>query len=245
MKRVLQWILTIPFWIAFLLCLLLFDVAGRVTRPFGLRPFEAVMGALQRSLVWAFKLLGTRFLVERDPAIEPNTGYVIISNHQSLIDIPLIGGLLFTNYPKYVAKAELGKWIPSISLNLKHGGNALIDRKDRSQAIRAIIKMAKNAQERGVSVVIFPEGTRSVSGELGEFRPAGSTALLKAADRLPVIPTAIEGSWRLHKLWPAPIGSKIRIRFGAPIQRTTGDHEHLLEAARAFISDTMTAWAAT
>lgn len=243
MKRALQWILTIPFWIGFGLCLLLFDIAGRIVRPFSLRAFEGVMAALQRSLMSVFKVLGTKVVVERDPGIKPNTGYVVISNHQSLIDIVMIGGLLFTNYPKYVAKAELGRWIPSISLNLKHGGNALIDRKDRSQSVRAIIAMAKKAQERNVSVVIFPEGTRSRTGELGDFRPAGSAALLKAADRLPVIPTAIHGSWRLHKLWPAPIGATVRIRFGAPMERTEGDHERMLAASYGFIKDSLEAWA--
>ncbi len=201
------------------------------------------MGALQRSLMATFSILGTKVIVERDPAIRPNTGYVIISNHQSLIDIVMIGGLLFTNYPKYVAKAELGKWIPSVSLNLKHGGNALIDRGDRSQSIRAIIAMAKRAQDRNVSVVIFPEGTRSRTGELGPFRPAGSAALLKAADRLPVIPTAIGGSWRLHRLWPAPVGETVHVRFGAPIARSPGDHEALLEASHAFIQQALDSWA--
>jgi len=243
-RRVLSWILTVPFWIAFGLCLLVFDVAARLVRPFSLRAFEWLMAALQRSLVAVFSLIGTRIDVERHPDIESNTGYVIISNHQSLIDIVLIGGLLFTNYPKYVAKAELGKWIPSVSLNLKHGGNALIDRKDRIQSVRAITEMARTAQDRNVSVVIFPEGTRSKDGTLGEFRPAGSEALLKAANRLPVIPTAIHGSWRLHKLVPAPIGQRVRIRFGAPIDRTEGDHRVLGETARAMIAATLTEWAA-
>lgn len=244
MQRLLQWILTIPFWICFGLCLLFYDIVGRIVRPFSLRGFEAVMGALQWSLMRVFGMLGTRIEVERDPAIKPNTGYVVISNHQSLIDIVMIGGLLFTNYPKYVAKAELGKWIPSVSLNLKRGGNALIDRNDRSQSVRAIIEMAREAQRRGVSVVIFPEGTRSRSGELGPFRPAGSAALLKAANELPVVPTAIDGSWRLHKLWPVPLGTKVRIKFGAPIARFKGDHDELLEASRAIIDETLRSWAA-
>lgn len=243
MKRLFQWILTGPFWVGFGFCLVFYDILGRLVRPFGLRGFERVMAALQWSLMKVFGVLGTKIIVERDPAIEPNTGYVVISNHQSLTDIVMIGGLLFTNYPKYVAKTELGKWIPSVSLNLRYGGNALIDRNDRSQSVRAIIEMAREAQRRNVSVVIFPEGTRSQSGELGPFRPAGSTALLKAADRLPVVPTAIDGSWRLHKLWPAPIGAKIRIRFGAPIARTQGDHEQLLELSRAFIDETLQTWA--
>ena len=244
MRRILQWVLTIPFWVAFGLCLLVFDIAGRIVRPFSLRGFEIVMAALQRSLVAVFGILGTRIEIERDPAVRPHTGYAIISNHQSLIDIVLIGGMLFTNFPKYVAKNELGKGIPSISLNLKRGGNALIDRNDRMQSIRAITDMAKTAQERNVSVVIFPEGTRSRDGSLGEFKPAGSQALLRAADRLPVVPTAIEGSWRLHRLWPAPVGQRVRIRFGAPMERSKGDEKALTEAAHAFIESTLAGWKA-
>ncbi len=245
MRRIAQWIVTIPFWLAFGLSLLLFDIAGRIVRPFSLRAFEMVMGALQRTLVSVFSILGTRIEIERDPGIRPNTGYAIISNHQSVIDIVLIGGMLFTNYPKYVAKVELGKWIPSISLNLKHGGNALIDRKDRMQSIRAITEMAKTAQERNVSVVIFPEGTRSKNGDLGEFKPAGSQALLRAADQLPVVPTAIDGSWRLHRLWPAPLGQRVRIRFGAPIERSKGDEKELTAAAHEFIATTLEGWKAS
>jgi 1-acyl-sn-glycerol-3-phosphate acyltransferase len=240
-RRILQWVLTIPFWVAFGLCLLVFDIAGRLVRPFSLRAFEIVMAALQRSLVAVFSILGTRIEIERDPAIRPHTGYAIISNHQSLIDIVLIGGMLFTNFPKYVAKKELGKGIPSISLNLKHGGNALIDRNDRMQSIRAITDMAKTAQARNVSV---PEGTRSRDGALGDFKPAGSQALLRAADRLPVVPTAIDGSWRLHRLWPAPVGQRVRIRFGPPIERSVGDEKALTEAAHAFIASALADWKA-
>ena len=66
----------------------------------------------------------------------------MVSNHQSMFDIVVIGGVLFTNYPKYVAKKELGRWLPSISLNLRRGGNALIDRKDRIGSLRAITEAA-------------------------------------------------------------------------------------------------------
>jgi 1-acyl-sn-glycerol-3-phosphate acyltransferase len=242
MRRVAEWILTVPFLLLFGLTLVLFDIAGRIARPFGLRPFEAVMASLQRTLLWVFGVLGTRVEVERHPAIQPHMGYAVVSNHQSLFDIVMIGGLLFSNYPKYVAKAELGKWLPSISLNLKRGGNALIDRKDRMQSVRAISRMAKDAQDRNVSVVIFPEGTRSEGSQLGEFRRAGTEALLRAADRLPVLPTAIEGSWRLNRMFPAPIGTRVRIRFGEPLTRVKGDAGAMIDRARTFIEGSLTDW---
>jgi 1-acyl-sn-glycerol-3-phosphate acyltransferase len=242
MRRLLEWIATVPFLLCFGLVLLVFDIAGRIVRPFSMRGFEAVMAALQRTLVSVLAIAGTRLHVERDSAIEAHTGYAIISNHQSMFDIALIGGLLFTNYPKYVAKVELARWIPSISLNLRRGGNAVIDRKDRVQSVKAITDMATTAQDRNVSVVIFPEGTRSPTGVLGDFRRAGTEALLRAANRLPVIPTAIQGSWRLHRLLPVPVGTRIRIRFGAPIERAPDDAHDIIARSRDFIAASLTEW---
>lgn len=244
MRRALAWIPTIPFLLAFGLALVVFDIAGRVVRPFSLRAFEYVMAGLQRTLTALFVICGTRVELERPASIRPHTGYAVISNHQSLLDIAIIGGMLFTNFPKYVAKKELGRGIPSISLNLKRGGNALIDRTDRRQALRAIRDMAVTAQERGVSVVIFPEGTRSREGTLGEFKKAGSIALLRHADALPVVPMAIDGAWKLieHNMMPVPWGMTVRVRFGEPIPRTPGDEEAVLAKAQAFISATLDEW---
>lgn len=246
MRRLASWIPTIPFLLAFGAALVLFDVLGRVVRPFSLRAFEYVMAALQRTLTALFAICGTRLVVERPPSVLPRTGYVIIANHQSLFDIAIIGGRLFTNFPKYVAKKELGRWIPSISLNLTRGGNALIDRRDRRQALRAIRDMAREAQERGVSVVIFPEGTRSRDGSLGEFKRAGSVALLQYADQLPVVPMAIDGAWRLlaHNMMPVPFGTKVRVRFGDPIARQSGDADTVLDQAHTFIQSALTEWRA-
>jgi 1-acyl-sn-glycerol-3-phosphate acyltransferase len=244
MVRVARWIVTIPFGIGFLLTLIVHDIAGRVVRPFSLRAFEVVMACLQRTLMAVYAMAGTTIEVERDPEVLPRTGYAIIANHQSMFDIVAIGGLLFSNYPKYVAKVELGKWIPAVSLNLRHGGNALIDRSDRGQAIRSIKEMARRAQERGRSVVIFPEGTRSRDGRVGEFKRSGAEAMLGAADRLPVVPAAIDGSWRLGSLLPVPLGTKVRIRFGPPVPRKPLDAAEVLETARAFISGTLDEWRA-
>jgi 1-acyl-sn-glycerol-3-phosphate acyltransferase len=156
----------------------------------------------------------------------------------------MIGGLLFTNFPKYVAKKELSRGIPSISLNLRWGGNALIDRKDRSQAFRAIKEMASTAQDRGVSVVIFPEGTRSRDGRLKEFKRGGTAMMLGAADRLPVIPTSISGSWRLAEknMFPVPFGTEVRLRFGDPIERHPDDVDELLVTVEDQIRSAMEEW---
>ncbi len=244
MRRLRDWVFSIPCVLAFGGCLLIYDIAGRLVRPFSLRGFEYVMAALQRSLVWTFSLAGTRVTIDRHPDLRPGTGYALVSNHQSMFDIVMIGGFLFTNFPKYVAKRELARWIPSVSLNLRWGRNALIDRSSRGQAIRAITEMATDAQARNVSVVIFPEGTRSRDGALKEFKRAGCEAMLGAADQLPVVPVTIDGSWKLFRnnMFPVPFGTRVRLKFGRPIARQPDDAAAVALAAEREIRETLDRW---
>lgn len=216
--------------------LLVFDIAGRLVRPFSFRAFEWVMGSLQWALLWVYRIFGTRIKVERPDDLLPGTGYAILSNHQSLLDIVMIGGSLVSNFPKYVAKKELGSWIPSVSLNLKWGQNALIDRDDPRQALRAIKEMAKRAQNRGVSACIFPEGRRSSDGHLLPFKTAGAKVMLKEANLLPVVPAIVSGSWRLNRVWPFIPGARVVIRFGSPISRNPGDENDVLTAVEAWMN---------
>ena len=75
-------------------------------------------------------------------------------------------------------------------------------------------------RERGVSAVIFPEGTRARHGELGKFRPRGTLALLEAAPDTAVVPVCIDESWRLlrYNLRPVPFGTRVRVWIGDPIR---------------------------
>jgi 1-acyl-sn-glycerol-3-phosphate acyltransferase len=243
--RLVDWVFTLPFLVAFGAALLVFDPLQRIARLFGQRPQEIVAGALQFTLIQAIRLCGTRIRVERSANLLPRTPYVLVANHQSMFDIPILGGLLFTNFPKYVSKKELSHWIPSISYNLRRGGNALIDRADRAQAVTEIRALGERCQHRGVSVVIYPEGTRSRAGELRPFKPAGAISLLEAAPKLAVVPVTIDGSWRLlcHNLLPVPFGTRIRVRFGDPILRDEEkDPGRMLERVRTEIEDTLVRW---
>jgi 1-acyl-sn-glycerol-3-phosphate acyltransferase len=243
--RPIDWVVSLPFLLAFGAILLLFDPLQRLARLFGPRPHEVVVGWLNVSLVAACRLCGTRFEVERAPGVRPDTPYLLIANHQSMFDIPIVGALLSTNYPKYVSKRELARWIPSISYNLRRGGNALIDRADRAQAVDAIRALGERAQTRGVSVVIYPEGTRSRSGELKPFKPAGAISLLEAAPALEVVPVTVDESWRLlcHDLLPVPYGTRIRVRFADPIPRSAeNEPARILDRAEKDIEQTLLRW---
>jgi 1-acyl-sn-glycerol-3-phosphate acyltransferase len=222
MKHLRDWLFTIPFLLTFGLLLVVFDIAQRVARLFGPRPHEYVVGALQVSLVRALALCGTRWQVQRSPHIRPYTPYLIIANHQSMYDVPIIGALFFTNFPKYISKKSLARWIPSISYSLRRGGNALIDRDDPAQAVSAIQELAAQACARGASVVISPEGTRARHGVLGKFHRLGPLALLKAAPDIAVVPVCIDGAWRLsqYNLMPVPFGIRMYVWIGDPIPRS-------------------------
>lgn len=245
MRKVIDWIFTVPFLVGFGLTLVVFEPIARIARMFGLRPMEVTMGVMQKTLLGVFRIGGTRLVVEQSPQILPHTGYILVSNHQSLFDIPIFGGLLFSNYPKYISKRELGRWLPSVSFNLTHGGNAIIDRGDPVQARAAIREMGEAAERRNVAVVIFPEGTRSRDGRLKSFRSGGLGELLTAAPSLPIVPTAIDGAWELlkYKLFPVPFGTRVRVRFSDPMLRTADqDPAELLAEVRAVIEATLEEW---
>ena len=176
-------------------------------------------------------LTGTRFAVERAPGLRAHTSYIFVSNHQSMFDVALLGGTMLTSFPRYVAKKELARGLPSVSFHLREGGNAVIDRNNRQQALAAIRELGQRAEARGVSVVIYPEGTRAREGTLKPFKLAGSLALLEAAPNLAVVPVAVDGSWKIvrHRFLPVPFGTGVRFHLGEPIPRQVGeDREALL-----------------
>ena len=232
LRTIPSWTGTLVFLPAFVAILLGFDVAQRLARLFGQRPQEHVAGALQVALVHAFRLCDTRLLVERARGMRSSASYIFVSNHQSMFDIPIIGALLRSNFPKYISKRSLARWIPSVSYNLRRGGHVLIDRSDAASAVAAIRELGERVRAGRCSAVIFPEGTRARHGALGEFRRAGIMALLDAAPDTPVVPMAIDESWRLlrHNMLPVPWGIRVRVGIGRPITRAGGEDRAALIA---------------
>tara|TARA_R110002072_G_scaffold64_4_gene325 strand:- start:11572 stop:12318 length:747 start_codon:yes stop_codon:yes gene_type:complete len=130
---------------------------------------------------WKVKIIGRE-------NIEPNGTYVIVSNHQSLVDI-LAAFTLFTHF-KWVSKAELFN-IPLIGWNM-HLNRYVRLQRGRKDSIRRMYRACEEHLEQGSSVYLFPEGTRSETGKMKPFKE-GAFVLAKRLN-LPVLPIVINGS---------------------------------------------------
>lgn len=232
LQRVKDWIGTVAFLLGFAVVMVGFDPFVRIACWIGPRANDYTIGALQVALIWTLRLCGARVEVEKSPRVKPHTTYIVVSNHQSMFDIPIFGWALFTNFPKYISKVELSRWLPSVSAELRSGGHALIDRKDRDSAVKAIHQLGERILEHGGSAVIYPEGTRARGGVLGTFKPRGTVALLEQAPQIPVVPVCLDNSWRIlvNKMMPIPWGIRLRCWIGDPIERRPDEDPYALVA---------------
>jgi 1-acyl-sn-glycerol-3-phosphate acyltransferase len=130
-----------------------------------------------------------------------------------MYDIPPIIWYMRAYHPKFVSKQELGRGIPSVSYNLRHGGSVLINRKDSKQAMVAISKLGKYIEKHNRSAVIFPEGTRSRTGHPKKFQPTGLKILMKNSPSALVVPISINNSWKMLRYGKFPYGIGNHLTF--------------------------------
>lgn len=145
---------------------------------------------------------------------------IFAANHQSMFDIPGLIWFLRKYHAKFISKIELAKGIPSISINLRIGGGANINRKDNKQAISEIIKLGKRMKENNWSTVIFPEGTRAKDGQVKPFQFGGIATILKVVPNALVVPVAIENSWKIVRFgsFPLSTGNQLKWTVLTPIE---------------------------
>lgn len=118
----------------------------------------------------------------------PPGGAVLAANHQSLVDIPLFIAAI-PREVRFLAKRELGR-IPVFGRAMTKAGNLLVDREDARDAVR-LIRAASEWMNRGRMVVVFPEGTRSSNGTIGEFKTGAFFLAQKTG--VPLVPVFIDG----------------------------------------------------
>ena len=121
--------------------------------------------------------------------IDPHKSYILVSNHQSTFDIFALLGYLPIQF-RWIAKAELFR-IPFLGWAMTRIGYIPIERESPKKAYRSMIAAAE-AVKRGVSVIIFPEGTRSPDGKLQSFKKGLFLIALKS--EAPILPITIQGT---------------------------------------------------
>ena len=182
---------------------------------FGQRAHEKSVTVLNFFLVKSLLILGVPVRLINKQKLPEDTTLIFVSNHQSTFDIPPIGWFFRKHYPKFVAKIELGKGIPSVSYNLRHGGAALINRKDPKQALTELGRFSKRINEKKWGAIIFPEGTRSRDGNPKPFSTNGLKMITKYNPDGYIVPLTINNSWKVFKYGKFPLG------LGSPISITT------------------------
>ncbi len=220
MEKLLSYPISVVYYLCFGLCLAVFHPIQWVCfNVFGYQAHKKSVDYLNFFLVRCTNILGTTYTFKNRELIPKNVPVIFVANHQSLYDIVGIIWYLRKHHAKFVSKKELGKGIPSVSYNLRHGGSILIDRKDPKQAIPLIKGLSEYIEINKRSAVIFPEGTRSKDGKPKEFAQSGLKILCKYAPSAYVVPISINNSWKMVKfgVFPMGLGNKLEFIIHEPI----------------------------
>jgi len=240
MKIILSHILTPVYFIVFGLLVVIFQPIQMLCRNiWGYQSHKKSVDILNLLLFKSLKIVGAKIKVEGSFDFPTNRPLIIVANHQSTYDIPAIIWLFRKNHPKFIAKKELEKYIPSISYNLRHSGAAIIDRKNPTQAIKEIIKLGRLIETKNYSACIFPEGTRTRTGKLGFFQSGGIKTLLKVSPSALIVPFAINGNFKLHRYgkYPLSFGESLKFMVLEPIDPKGQNVEELVnEIEKVIIS---------
>lgn len=220
--KFLSYILSALFIVTFFLILIVFHPLQWIGLKINQNTHQKVVNIMNFLIVKALLILGVPVQFKNEQSIPENKTIIFISNHQSMFDIPPIIWYLRKHYPKFVSKIELGKGIPSISFNLRHGGAVLIDRKDRLQAITALNNFAKKIHKNKWSAVIFPEGTRGRDGKPKKFAFGGLKTIITHNQEAYIVPITINNSWKIFRYGKFPLGlfSPLTIEVHKPVKLT-------------------------
>jgi len=169
---------------------------------------------------------GVRVIAEGIEKLDPEKGYVLVSNHASYFDIPVIMTALPLQF-RFFAKQGLFR-IPFLGTHLNRAGHISVVRGDARASLKSMSDGARLIRERNLSVLLFPEGGRSVD-HLAEFKEGTAYIAIKAG--VPAVPIGLEGMrdiMRMHSGFVYP--GTVHLRVGDPIETahlTVRDREKL------------------
>ncbi len=228
MKKILYWIPTLIWGCGFFVILLIFHPIQMLMRRIGYQAHKRSVDIMCWCLNQAMLFTGNLISYENpNQSLPTDRPLIVVSNHQSMMDIPVISWVFRKHHPKFISKKELEYGIPSVSYNLRHGGSVTIDRKEPRKAIRLIAEFADYLNEHNFAGCIFPEGTRSKDGQLLPFQPMGLLKMLRNMPDARVVPVALKNYWRLgvYNYKPVPFGVPLKCTVLPPIDRDISDKE--------------------
>lgn len=192
------------------------------------------MNGLLSATLW---ILGHSIKFVNKVKLPKDRPLIIVSNHNSLHDIPMIYYNMRKFNPVFVSKLSLSKGIPSVSFNLRKSGAALINRTDRIQSLKEILRLGELISKRNFAAVIFPEGTRKGTG-LKDFKPGGVAALIKKAPNALIVPIAIDGTMNInmHNEYPLNSFQKLRWTVLTPLEPSDYSLDELMIESRRRIA---------
>lgn len=182
--------------------------------------------------VWArlFCLLTfVRVTVTGRENISSGTSYVFVANHQSSYDIFAIYGYLNHNF-KWMMKKSLEK-IPLVGYSCKRSGHIMVDR-STPQAVRQTIENAERQLKDGMSLVVFPEGSRTLTGKTGRFKRGAF--MLASEFNLPIVPVTIDGAYEvMSRKSKMPHWGHITLTIHPPVPAPESEHcQDLIDSIR-------------
>ena len=241
-KKILSYPLSILHYFFFGLTLLIFHpIQWLAFNIGGYKAHKISVDYMNLCLTATLFFLGSRVKFTNKQNIPENVPLIIVTNHQSTYDIPPIFWYMRKFHPKFVSKIELGKGIPSVSYNLRHGGSVLIDRKDARQSLTALMKFGEYIEKNNHSAVIFPEGTRSRNGVPKRFSENGLKMMVKKTPSSYVVPISINNSWKLvqNGSFPLGIGLKLTFEVHEPIKSDSLPFTELFQKTEKAVKDSI------
>lgn len=242
MKKILNYIFSVIFYFFYGLLLLLFHALQWLGFNIaGYKGHKIAVDLMNCTLSYLLYVIGTRITFINKQKIPTGVPLIIVSNHQSMHDICPMACYFKKHHPKFVSKIELGKGIPSVSYNLRHGGSVLIDRKDPRQSLAAIKDFGKYIEENKYAAVIYPEGTRSKDGKPKRFSENGLKMLTKFAPSAYIVPVTINNCWKLNKfgMFPLQTGVHVTFEIHEPIEAKAMKFEDLFQKVESTIKNSV------
>lgn len=171
--------------------------------------------------LWVWTILRASFVgleVDGLDHVEPGRSYIVMANHRSMYDIPVLHYLLDSRRDlRWIGKKELLK-VPAFGWAYATSRHVSIDRQNREKGIATMRRAAAESAE-GISFVVMPEGTRSPDGRLLAFKKGGFHLAIDTG--LPILPTAIVGSEKLMPKgtwWILPGRIEVHVRAAIPTE---------------------------